>query len=244
MAMKPSASAGYGVPGGGGDFGCEGVHVADDDVAIERLVARRAEDRREVRGLDAAEIDVAVCDGERPAAPVAHRAGVRARRFRADAQPRAVEPADRSAARRDGVDGEHRRADACARDDGFVRALEAAGVERDIRGGAAHVEADDAGYACGPGRFRHAHDAARRAGEDGVRAGECAFARKPAARLHEHQACRGIELAGHLPDVAAQRGGEVGIGHGGIAAPDELDERGDVVADGNLRETSGFSKLP
>jgi hypothetical protein len=39
--------------------------------------------------------------------------------------------------------------------------------------------------------------------------------------------------------MPAQDGGEVGVGDGGVAAADELDEGGDFVADGDLRE-AGF----
>lgn len=75
---------------------------------VERLVALRAEDLREVLGLDAAEQQVGVGDGQRPAAAVAGRSGVGAGRVRTDAQAFAVEAQHRAATRRDGVDGQHR----------------------------------------------------------------------------------------------------------------------------------------
>ena len=113
-------------------------------------VARRAAGRRSARtrcgkkrGLQLAEHDVGVGDGERPAAAVAGRAGIRAGALRADAEARAVEGADRAAARRDGVDRHHRRAHAHAGDLGLEGALVLAGVVRDVGRGAAHVEADD-----------------------------------------------------------------------------------------------------
>src|SRR3546814_14301669 len=87
-------------------------------------------------------------------------------------QPRAVPAADRAAARGDGVDAQHRRADARARDDRLVVALEAAGIMADVGRGAAHVEADQARLAQGCGAADHAADAPRGAGEDRIAAGE------------------------------------------------------------------------
>ena len=65
--------------------------------------------------VDPAEEQVAVGDGQRPAVAIAGRARVRAGALRPDAEAHAVEAADRPAARRDGMDLHHRRADAHAR---------------------------------------------------------------------------------------------------------------------------------
>ena len=114
-----------------------------DRLAVERLVAVRAEQAGEMVRLELAEHHVAVGHGQRPAAPVAGRPGHRARRFGPDQKAPAVEPADRAAARRDGVDAHHRRADPDAGDGRVVAALVAPGVVRHVGRGAAHVEADD-----------------------------------------------------------------------------------------------------
>ncbi len=103
--------------GFGGDTPHLGRHRGEfphDHVAVERLVAVRAEKLREMIGLDLAEQDVAVGDGERPAAAIGGGAGVGTGAFGADEQPRAVPAADRAAARRHGVDAQHRGADARA----------------------------------------------------------------------------------------------------------------------------------
>src|SRR3546814_16911884 len=83
-------------------------------------------------------------------------------------QPRAVPAADRAAARGDGVDAQHRGADARARDDGLVVALEAAGIMADVGRGTAHVEADQASLAPGRGAADHAADAPRGAGAERI----------------------------------------------------------------------------
>src|SRR3546814_19840026 len=70
------------------------------------------------------------------------------------------------------VDAHHRRADARARDDRLVVALEAAGIMADVGRGAAHVEADQARLAQGCGAADHADDAPRGAGEDRIAAVE------------------------------------------------------------------------
>src|SRR3546814_18368093 len=93
-----------------------------------------------MRGLDLAEQDVAVGDGQRAAAAIGGGAGDGARAFGTDEEARAVPAADRAAARGDGVDAQHRGADARARDDGLVVALAAAGIMADVGRGTAHVD--------------------------------------------------------------------------------------------------------
>ena len=161
------------------------------DRGVERLVAARAEDCGKSVGLDLAEHHVAVGDGERPAAPVAGRPGIRAGRVRADAEARAVEMQDRAAARRDGVDLHHRRAQRTPATSVSKRALELAGVVRHVGRGAAHVEADDLVEARQPRRCDHADDAARRARTGSRPCPGSARARsRPPIRLHEHAAAR------------------------------------------------------
>lgn len=92
------------------DLACEGGEPVADQGVVKRLVAVRAEDPWEVGRLDAAEGHVGVGDGERSAVPVASGPRVRARRVRPYAVAGAVEVEHRTAARRDGVDVQHRRA--------------------------------------------------------------------------------------------------------------------------------------
>ena len=173
-------------------------------VVVERLVAVGAEDRGEMGGLDPAEDHVGVGDGQRAAAAVAGRARVRSRRVRPDAVAGAVEVQDRAAARGDGVDVQHRRAQPDAGDLGGEDALVLAREVRDVGGGAAHVEADDAVEAGQLRHPRHADDAAGRPGEDGVLAAELSGFGEAAVGLHEHQP--------HAAAVRRRRAGRSGAG--------------------------------
>ncbi|CUI79353.1 Uncharacterised protein [Achromobacter xylosoxidans] len=221
--------------GGGADLVGHGLKALHDGVAVQHFVGVGTEHLGEEIGLDLAEQHVAVGHGQRPAAAVAGGAGVGAGRIRADAQARAVEMQDRTAAGRDRVDAHHGRAHAHAGHQGLELALEFAGVVRHVGGGAAHVEADDlveTGLLAGA---HHADDAAGRAGQDGVLAAEAVRVGQAAARLHEHQADAG-QFAGHLVDVALEDGRQVGVDHGGVAARDVLDQRADLVRGRHLGE--------
>ena len=44
------------------------------------------------------------------------------------------------------------------------------------------------------------------------------------------------QLAGDLLDIAREDRREIGIGHGGVAAPDQLHQRADLMADRDLGE--------
>ena len=186
--------------------------------------------------LDFAEHDVGVGHGERPAAPVAGRTGVGAGAVRPDAVFRAVEMQDGAAAGRHGVNLHHRRAHPHPGDQGFERALVFAGIVGHVGRGAAHVEADQLAEA---GHLRCAHradDAAGRAGQDRILALEAPRVGEAAVRLHEHQP--GIaDLVGDPADIAAQDRREVGVDHRGVAAPHQLHQRADLVADRDLGET-------
>lgn len=155
--------------------------------------------------MDAAEHHIGVRDGERAAAPVAGGPGRRARRVGADPVAAAVEVQDGAAARCDRVDVQHGSAQPDARDlcgeDPFVLSREV----RDVRGGAAHVEADDLVEARALRHARHADDPAGRAGQDGVLAAELVRLGQAAVGLHEHQPYA-VELAGDLVHIAAQNG--------------------------------------
>ena len=205
------------------------------DIGIERLIAVGAEDRREMARLDLADADIGVGHRQRAAAPVAGRTRIGAGGIGPDAEARAVEVQDRAAARRHRVDRHHRRAHAHAGHRGLEGALEAAGVERHVGRGAAHVEADDAvepGHRRGA---RRADDAAGRTGQDRVLALKAGRVGQAAVRLHEVQPHAG-EFGRHLIDVAAQDRREIGVHHGGVAARDQPQQRADLMAGGDLGE--------
>ena len=204
---------------------------------VERLVLRGPEDRRKALRQEFAEHDVGIGDGQRPAIAIAGRAGIGAGRIRPDAKPPRVIMQDRSAAGRDGVDEHHRRADANACDLGFEGAFELAVEMRDVGRRAAHVEADDlveTGGIAGAGKPDHA---ARRTGQDRILALEEIGSGQAARRHHEHHPRTGprdVQFVGDLRDVAAKDGREIGVDDGRVAAPDQLDERRNLVADGDL----------
>jgi hypothetical protein len=196
MRRKPSAtSSGSPRPGGLGDLAGQRGELLAHHLGVERLVAVGAEDLGKMRGLDLAEHDVAVGDGQRPAAAVAGRPRIGAGGIRADPEARAVEAQDRAAAGGHGVDAHHRRAHAHAGDQRVEGALVLAVVVRHVGRGAAHVEADDAVEAGHRGGAHRADDAAGRAGEDAVLALEQAGVGEAAVRLHEHQGRDVAELA-------------------------------------------------
>src|SRR5947209_1010355 len=89
-------------------------------IGVERLIALRSEHVRKLPRVDTTEEKIAVGDGEWSAIAVTGGTRVRARALRPNAEAHAVEAANRPAARRDGVNLHHRRADAHARDNAFV----------------------------------------------------------------------------------------------------------------------------
>ena len=203
-------------------------------LGIERLVAVRTEQAGEMGGLDLAQHDVAVGDGERATAPIAGRTGDRARAFRADAETAVDEGTDGAAARRDGVDAHHRRAQADAGHARFIVALIGAGIMGHIGRRAAHVETDDFAEARLLGRAGEADDAAGRTGQDGVLAPEQRAVGQAATRLHEQHVGVFAQGIAQAIDIGAQDGGEIGVRQRGIAATDQLDERRDVMAGADL----------
>ena len=92
------------------------------------------------------------------------------------------------------------------------------------------------------GRAHRADDAARRAREDRVLALEAVRIGQAAVRLHEQEPRR-AELGRDLIDIAAQDRREIGIDHGGVAAADELHQRADAVAHGDLGEADVAREL-
>ena len=207
-----------------------------DRRSVQRLVFLRAEDGGEKGGLELAQHDIRIGDGERAAAAIGLGAGIGAGAVGADAHAQAVVMQDRAAARRDGVDEHHGGAEAHARDHGFLLAFVEAVEMADIGGGAAHVEANDPVEPGGASRFRRADDAAGGAGEDGVLALEARGVREAAGGLHEVEFRFAPEAGADAVDVTSEDRGEIGIDHGGVAARDEFLERRDFVADAHLGE--------
>ena len=213
----------------------QGGERGADHLGVQRLVGRGAEHVGEEVGQELADHQVGVGDGQGAAAAVAGGAGIGAGTLRADAEALAVEADDRAAAGGHGVDLHHRRPDAHAGDLGVEGALEGAGIVGDVGRGAAHVEADDP---LEPGQRRGlggADDAAGRAGQDRVLALEQPRVDQPAIALHEHQP-HVAGLGGDAVDIGAQDRREVGVDHGGVAAPDDLHQRADLVAHRDLGE--------
>ena len=213
-----------------------------DHFGVERLVAIRAEHVREVGRLDPPQHHVAVGDRQRAALAVAGRAGIGAGRFRADLEAAVLEAADRAAAGRHRVDVHHRRAHPHAGHHRFEHALVGAVVVGDVGRGAAHVEADHLAQADRLAALDGADDAAGGAGQDRVLALEAVGVGQAAVRLHEHQAHR-AGFGGHPRDIVAQHRRQVGVDHGGVAAPDDLHQGADLVADRNLREAGLFGQI-
>ncbi len=223
------------VAGRGGDFPGEPRESGADGLGVQRLVAVRAEDGREMRRLDAAEHHVGVGDGQRTAAAVAGRAGVGAGGIGADAIALTVEVQDRAAARGHCVDVHHRGPHPHTRHLGAEDAFQLARAVRHVGGGAAHVEADDTVVPGLPGGAHHADDSAGRAGEHGVLSPEVAGLPEPAVGLHEHQP-DAPQFGGHLVHVTAQDRRQVRVDHGGVAPRHQFDQRADLVGAADLAE--------
>ena len=218
---------------------CERRKALPHGVHIEGLVAAGAEDLGEEGGVQLAHHHIGVCDRQRAAAPIAARAWISASGIGADDKATRIRMEDRAAARRHRMDEHHGRANAHARDFGFKRALEFAVVMGDIRGGAAHVEADDPRQAREFGGLHTADDPACGAGQNGVAALEQVGVGQPARGHHEHELGAGasiVEFGGHPVHIAAQHGGEIGVCHGRVAAPHELHQRAHLMGGRNLLE--------
>ena len=163
---------------------CEGGPHAG---RVQRLALRRSKYFREKLRRQLSRHDIGVGHRQRPAAPVAHRPRIRARRIRPDPHARAIVMQNGAAAGGDRVNQHHRRAHAHAGDFGLESALILAVEMCDIGRCAAHVETDDAFEAGAASRLRHGDDAARRAGEDRILAGKKRRVGQAARRHHEHQ---------------------------------------------------------
>ena len=228
--------------GVGRDLGGQRGEAAAHRLDIECRVAARAEHGGKRRRLDAAEQHVDVGDRERSATPVAGRAGVGPGRVRADLQPSGGEAQHRAATRGDRVDVHHRHLQLQAGDRAVEASRVLAVVERDVGRRAAHVEADQAAPALRLGGARHADQTAGRARQERGRATKGRGSRQAAVALHELQAGARMARAqrvAELPYVAGQLRRQVGVGHGGVAARDQPDQRRDLVRSADLSEAGG-----
>ena len=128
------------VAGRGFDLGRKCGKLCVNHIAVQRLVLARAEDRREKFRLQLAQHHVAIGDRQRSAPAICRRPRIGTGRFRTDTVAAAIEEADRTTTRRDGMNHHHRRAHAHPRDQRFKGAFIFAVVMRNIRGGATHIE--------------------------------------------------------------------------------------------------------
>ena len=147
------------------------------------------------------------------------------------------------------MDAHHRRAYAYTCDFGVEHALIVAVIMGDVGGRPTHIEADDIRVARKFGGLDHAHDTTCGAGEDCILAAELVSCRQSARRHHELQRRTvfagegGAEFSRDAVDIALEDRREIGVDHGRVAAADELDERGNLVAHRNLGEACLFASL-
>ena len=207
----------------------------------QRLIGVGAEHLGKVKGLHLADHEVGVGHSQRAAAPVAGGPGVGACALRADAKALAIKLQERAAAGGYGMNAHHRRTHAHPGHLRLKLALELARVVRHIGGGAAHVKADDLVHARNGGCTGHADNAAGGPAQNGVFALKRMCICQPARGLHEIQ-LHARHLGGHLFNITAQDGRQVGIDHGGVAAADELHHRAGFMRGADLRETGSFSQ--
>jgi hypothetical protein len=170
---------------------------------VERLVCARPEDAREECAAQLSHHHIGIGHAKRPAAAIAFGPRIGARGIGTYAKSRAVEMQYRSAARRDGMNRHHRHAQPHAGDLGFVDAFVCAVEARDIGGCAAHVETDHMIETGFTRRLRHADDATRRSGNNGVLAVKEFRRGQSAVRRHEIKP-RIAERAGNAVRVARQ----------------------------------------
>ena len=207
---------------------------------VQRLVLIGTEYRREMRGDELAQQHIGVRYRQRPAVAIGRRTGIGTGRIRSDAEPAAIRMQDRPAPRGDSVDAHHRGADADTGHFGVKRPFIFARRMRHVGRGAAHVKADNLGVARLSRRLHHADHATRRAGQDRVLALKPAGPGQPTRRHHELQCRPGLPGGGCVQgtadpvDIAPQDRRQIGIDHRGITAPDQFDQRRNLVTDRNL----------
>ena len=203
---------------------------------VERLVAPRPKQRREMRRRNPPEHEIAIGHRQWPAIAIAGRPRLRPRALGPDSKAHPVEAADRSAPRRHGMDLHHRRADAHPRDHALFGQFEPPAVMRDVGRGAAHVEPDQPFLADCFARRDHPDHAPGGPRQDRIFAAKRRGVGQPAVRLHELERHARSQRARDLGDIAGEDRRQIGVGDRRIAARDQLDQRGDVVARGNLGE--------
>ena len=154
----------------GGGFRCRQAHGVGQrrqsragGGGIERLIAVRAEGGGEIGRIDAAQHEIGVGHRGRAAPSVAGGTGIGAGAVGAHTGASAIEEQDRAAARRDGFDIQHRRAQLGGGQFRALAALQRSGEAADIGRGAAHVEAQHGAGVCLRRRRRHPDRAAGRA---------------------------------------------------------------------------------
>ena len=185
--------------------------------------------------LNPPEQQVAVGHRQGAALPVTGRARGGPGRFGSDPQSGTIEATDRATARRHGMDMEHLSAHPHPGDQGLEGPLILTGIVGHIGRGTAHIEGDEAVEAGRGGRSGRTDDTAGRTGQNAVLALEPMGIGQPAVGLHEQQA--GVAQIGRHPlDIAMQDRRQIGIHHRGVAAPDQLHQRADLVRDRDLAE--------
>ena len=140
--------------------------------------------RKEIR-LDFAEHDVAIGHRQRTAAPVTRRTGIRTRTVRPDPETVAVKLQNRTAARCNGMNRHHRRANAHPGHLTVVNPFIAAVIMTHIGRRAAHVKPDHFIKTGLHRRAHHANHATCRAGQDAILALKPVCLCQATARLHE-----------------------------------------------------------
>ena len=243
MVRKPSATPSGGPPIARRvrDLLGEGREFPGHRPVVQGSVPVRPEHVREESRHDTPEHDVAVGDRQRAAPPIARRARIGAGGIGTDPG---------SARRRNGGSRPPPAAtvwiwsmgarNAHARDLRLEAALQLSGEVRHVGRRAAHVEGDDLV------EVRHARRCARRPRRR--RPGPDRIESLPWNRLASVSPpfdCMNIsrvsppparDVGGDRVDVTPQDGREIGVHHRGIATRDELDQRADLVARGDLRK--------
>ena len=195
---------------------------------VQRLPSILAEHTGKHAWMNAPQHQVCVGYGKRTAVSIAGRSGVGAGGQGTGEEPAGLVAQDGTSPRGHGVDLEHRRSQAHARDLVVRHVLVAAGVERDVGGSSAHVEADQLFMARLPRGAHGAHHAGRRPRQNRVLAPEPPGFDQPAVALHESQVARRDPLAfqpgAQSTDIAPQHRREVRIDKRGVAAADQLDQ--------------------
>ena len=180
----------------------------------------------EAVGVEEAEEEIDVGEGERTAAAVAGRPGLCSGALRPDAQPAACEAADRAAAGRHRLDGERRRHQVGVADAVLEDVLEVAGVARHVGRRAAHVEAEQAIEPRPPSGPRRPRHAAGRSREQAVLGAEAVAPHQAAgAGHHVERRTQPRQRRRHAVQVVAQHRREIRLHHRRLGARQQLDER-------------------